>query len=475
MAKSFLKLLVRRDYAPLFSDKARFIFAAIFVAATFLMGGGSRHDITSLIVLRPLAFLAIAYCITVVRADLLKDVRVPLFLLLSLALLILLHLIPLPPTLWSALPGRALFLTIYETAEMALPWLPLAMSPSRALNSLMALSLPLAMTLLYAIQSKPNRTKLWLVIWAAILASVSLGMLQLVSSGRGALYLYRITNENLPVGLFANRNHHALMVGIGIVIAAALLSTKDMHGRAAVLIRTLAGASIFLFFPFLLTIGSRAGLLIGVLLLIPAGFVLYHRYILHHGSNKARFSRKVASGILIGGVLAIASLFVSAIALSRSLAFDRLVRSAGGDEVRSNVLPLLWDLYEAHFIFGTGFGSFEYAYRRIEPLDMLIPAYLNQAHNDWMQFVIEGGLPALALLLVFVAWVAKAAFSILRRGVRGIDRLALTSLAVIFACALASIVDYPMRVPSVMIIFAMACATLADRTKLAPTAEGARQ
>ena len=60
--------------------------------------------------------------------------------------------------------------------------------------------------------------------------------------------------------------------------------------------------------------------------------------------------------------------------------------------------------------FGAGFGTFDPVYRRFEPDALLSTIYLNQAHNEPMQLAMEGGIPALALLLVFPALVDPRAF-----------------------------------------------------------------
>src|SRR5262249_5961331 len=42
----------------------------------------------------------------------------------------LLQLIPMPPSLWSGLPGRGEIASAYEAAGMTLPWLPISLYPS---------------------------------------------------------------------------------------------------------------------------------------------------------------------------------------------------------------------------------------------------------------------------------------------------------------------------------------------------------
>ena len=59
--------------------------------------------------------------------------------------------------------------------------------------------------------------------------------------------------------------------------------------------------------------------------------------------------------------------------------------------------------------FGGGFGSFEAAYKIVEPVNLLSLQYLNHAHNDYLELAIEAGLPGLALAglwIVLIGWLS---------------------------------------------------------------------
>ena len=60
-------------------------------------------------------------------------------------LLVLLQLIPLPPALWSHLPGREFVAQGFALIGQPLPWLPLSLSPADTIATAMALLPPLAM------------------------------------------------------------------------------------------------------------------------------------------------------------------------------------------------------------------------------------------------------------------------------------------------------------------------------------------
>jgi O-antigen ligase len=99
-----------------------------------------------------------------------------------------------------------------------------------------------------------------------------------------------------------------------------------------------------------------------------------------------------------------------------------------------------------HWLFGTGFGSFDAVYRIYEPTALLLPLYVNHAHNDWAQLVIEGGLPAAICLLGLMGWVAMAIWRIARR-TPGSGALVVFWTAWLAIMMAASTVDYPLRTP----------------------------
>lgn len=449
-------------WAVLAGPSARSRVFLVFIALTFLFGGGSRADIQSLILLRPLASLLAAYALLVGTREQLGAVRAPLVLLGALAALIALQLVPLPPSLWTQFPGREVYPQIYRAAGMELPWLPLAISPARAWNTLFSLVVPFAALVLFAVQEPGRRASLITVVWTAALASVMLGLAQLLSSGTGPLYLYHVTNNGLPVGLFANRNHQALLASIGIVAAACMAARTLLNRSPSATVLSAAGASVLLFVPFLLVVGSRAGLLLGAAMLLPAAYLIYRALSQRQGRQGRNLWRDrrfrlaaVAGAALIGATI------VAALAFSRSLAFDRLIATNFEFDYRAAVMPTLVDLTGRLFPIGSGYGGFEAAYKQVEPMRLLMPSYLNHAHNDWLEFVLEGGIAGALLLAAFLGWFVHRVFRLYTTSRGSFDFSGFFAVVAIGAVGAASLVDYPLRVPAIMVVFAICCGLIA--------------
>jgi O-antigen ligase len=459
MSASFAARWRRRTGEPGF----RFWAFVALIALIFATGGGARGDILSLVVLRPMAAVFAAFAVAHISRDQLRSVRIPLVFVVLAAALIAMQLVPLPPALWTSLPARELYAHAYQAAGMPLPWQPLATAPSRAWNSLFSLVVPLAVLLNYAILPPARRGSALTVLWAAAIASVFLGILQLLGSPSGPLYLYRITNNGLPVGLFANRNHQALMVAIGILLSAVLLVRGLGKPRLAPPLIVGAGGAILIFTPFLLVTGSRGGLAMGLaMLVVSAVLVLLAVRKRERRSDATRSARTRGRWIAALSLAALSGVVAAMLWFSRSLAFDRLMQKDVELDLRLQVMPVVLDIARRQLPFGSGFGSFESIYQQFEPFALLMPSYLNQAHNDWLQIVIEGGAPAVLLLLGFIAWLAHAVFRLARRDGKRLSADVIASAVIICAIGAFSILDYPLRTPALMTVFAICCAQIAS-------------
>jgi hypothetical protein len=85
-----------------------------------------------------------------------------------------------------------------------------------------------------------------------------------------------------------------------------------------------------------------------------------------------------------------------------------------------------------------------------EPDRLLQPSYFNHAHNDWVEIAITGGLPAMIILLAAIIWILGG---IRRGGLRGLIKghrgdIRFPAIVILLLLAAGSIVDYPLRIPS---------------------------
>jgi O-antigen ligase len=131
------------------------------------------------------------------------------------------------------------------------------------------------------------------------------------------------------------------------------------------------------------------------------------------------------------------------------------------DETRVAALGPMLQAARAFLPFGAGFGTFQPVYEHFEPDSLLSTIYLNQAHNEPVQLAIEGGLPALLLLLLFLAWWGRAILQAVRPRESAARRaMGMAMAAATFILMLSSLVDYPLRTPLLSGLFAIACVEL---------------
>jgi hypothetical protein len=457
-----------------FEPSVRFYAFVIFFGIVFLTGGGSRDDIQSLVLLRPLAILFCGYALIVMEPPHWRGRKFPLFIALALMLLLMLQLIPLPPSIWTELPERRIFADIANIAGLEQPWRPLSLSPSKTLNSLFSLAIPLAAMMLYLNLDKKHRQYVVPVFIVLCGISAMWALLQLAGPSRGPLYIYRISNFDNGVGLFANRNHQGVMLSAAIVMLGWYAAFLKPRAPLASLKFYGSVSTILVFVPLIFVTGSRAGLLLMIPGLSAALFFLYFGRYLSEKSSRGRRSHShkkwsFASRhlVLLFGAAAIAVFVALPILFSRSLAYDRLFGASELTELRLQVLPILIAMAKDYLFWGSGFGSFEHIYKIYETRELLSPSYLNQAHNDWLQFVIEGGIPA-----IFIAFCAAIWFFI------QISKLILNwkasqfgkyiSLMCVFVVSIllaASAADYPLRVPSIIAIFSVMLCMFNDNVR----------
>lgn len=372
---------------------------------------------------------------------------VPLAFLLLLLLLILAQLVPLPPSWWNDLPGRETAATIYALADGKAAWHPLSLDPEATRRFAAALLLPAG--LFVAAMHAKHRGLIILartVVFAALLSAV-LAAAQLAFGLRSGLFPYGLPGAPVPTGLFANPNHQAQLMLAAILMAGFLIhfgSTGAWPRRRGKLPFHPAWLLFPVFAAGAVTTQSRAGLILLVPALVVAILI---------ASRRRGLAR--AFGMSLIAVLAlavVAAIFPGGLARGMEI---QLELSAGG---RITNLPDLLYTLGQHWPWGSGFGTFVPVFKANENLDLMGDAFVNHAHNDLLELLIEGGLPMAALLVA--ASVAMAVRLWRLAAARGSSEpvTALTGFTIILLAVVHSLVDYPLRMHSLAAVAAIALA-----------------
>jgi len=154
------------------------------------------------------------------------------------------------------------------------------------------------------------------------------------------------------------------------------------------------------------------------------------------------------------------------------LSDDRIAeftKATSNETGRLAMLPTLLDIARDNWLFGSGLGTFDPVFRAYEPVHLLMTQYLNHAHNDYLELIIEAGLPAVIGLLVFGGWWISRGLPLLRnQGLQNPGQLWFTRMAFMGSAIMLahSLVDYPLRGAAISTLFALFCAIIAKRANV---------
>jgi O-antigen ligase len=434
----------------------RVAVAGFLVLVLLLFGGASIPDEYAQVPVRMAALACIAASLWPLEFASLRRHRGLIAFSLACLVLPAIQLIPLPPEQWAKLPGHALYAEVAAAAG-AISWRPLSLTPDLTFNALGALLVPAAMLLAALYLGARDRKAIAGMIAAAAVVSAVLALAQLASPD-GTLRLYRHTTENAPVGLFANRNHEAAFLACALPLGAAAIPRHFGRIPIEVMLSVFAACALLAIAVIVLT-GSRMGLALAAMATVGSLWILHGRHLLHLPDPGWRRRMAIVAIFLL--------VMVAATVVSQSEAVHRLRGIDFAADTRAAALPSMIAAARAFLPFGAGLGSFASIYPAFEPDALLSTIYLNQAHNEPLQLAIEGGLPALILLAIFLGWwLWTAAVVTVQQGNSPNRGLARAAVIITGLLMLASLVDYPLRTPLLAALFAFACAEMAFAAKL---------
>lgn len=445
------------------------------MAACLLLGGatasGHLFDAVLQFVSIPL-LLAALWCLDSTSA---RQLRGPLLLCVAAVLLPLLQLVPLPPYIWSALPGREPVVETFTLLGQSLPWMPMSVSPQATWLSLLSLLPPTAVFVATVQLGYRDRRIVSLVTIAVGLVSACVGLAQVIQGESSPLRLFEITNPSEAVGFFANRNHFSALLYVLILLVAAWLVRAAEFGPGVGQLDTprtllLAGAIVVL--VFLVAVQaiarSRAGIILTIVTLLAT-------VVLAFSERGAAANRTPAQYLM--AVLALAVVFAVQYGLYRFLGRFTDDSLAGG---RVQLVGTTYIAAKAFLPLGSGLGTFVPVYAMFEkPEGALRDAFANRAHNDFVELLLEAGIPAALLAVAFAVWFGSRAIKLWRASpdkTDSIDRLlARTATLIVVLLAAHSFVDYPLRTSAMLAVLALSCGLICSPPNRAEVDDGEQE
>jgi O-antigen ligase len=426
-------------------DRVFWLSAAV-LGTSFIFGGATRQGLVSEAIPELVSLPLVAFALP--RAlPLLKLFPSASALVVGLIILPCIQLVPLPPALWSVLPGRSVIADILTVAQAPMSWRPISLVPVETSRALLSLLPAVAMFLATLTLEREARQRLLLLALTIGVAGALLAMLQVLGGSQIGLYFYDFSNIGRGVGFFANANHFGAFEYALLPLGAAALA--ETRARSPAFLVAIVGCvAPALLFALALS-GSRSALILGsVSAVATLAFVL--------SPELAMLGRRRA--LAWGGGFVLVVLPVS-VGLGLLQILSRFGEQSLANDARWRVTANVWRAMWSYFPVGAGVGTFLDVYPLHERVADLVPEVLNRAHNDGLETLFEGGAASLLLLLGFIVWLGAATYRALVHEDAVEGRQARAGAIVMWLLLIHSLWDYPLRTIALETLFCF-CAAL---------------
>lgn len=322
-------------------------------------------------------------------------------------------------------------------------------------------SLPIMACLLAAERADDGQVVQLVKLWLGVaLAQALFGLTQL--SGAEALFFGMTSNEPV-IGTYASKNTYANLLVMAIPLAVFQFFKAQSDRRGASTRHLWAwGLAVFVLVVTILLTTSRTGIATGLLTLLLSVMLLSSR------SKGGRW------GGIWRYVLALALVVVALLSggLDWVERFDA-ARLAADDAARALTREATWQGALAFWPLGSGLGSYAWVFPRFQSPEVG-QYWLDLAHNDYLQALMETGALGLLAMALALALVGRRALQLFRAG-RGnwssADRLAVACGLGLLATLLHAWVDYPLRIPANAMLAAFLLGVLLRETPVEPVAQ----
>jgi O-antigen ligase len=278
------------------------------------------------------------------------------------------------------------------------------------------------------------------------------------------VYWVRELAQSTAFGPFINRHHFAGYMELTMALPLGLVFSGGV-GKERRLLYLFAAALMAVALVFTNSRGGMISLLAEVLFIAAIGIRRGHRRHSTHTDDRFISNRAFRAASALALVFAI---FLGALYFGGEGALTRLVGTVNSDDPttgRAHFWNVTVDIIKAHPVIGTGLGAFGVVYTRYDTRNGLFR--LEQAHNDYLQVLSDGGLVGALLGLAFIVMLFRMGFARreskddFRRGV------AVGALAGCFAVLVHSFFDFTLHTTSNALLFLVlaALATIDSRVE----------
>lgn len=384
--------------------------------------------------------------------------RLEVFLLAALAVFPLLQLVPLPGLSRVDLPGQAAYFLAQQAAGVDQGAVTLSVIARETLSGWLLLLVPIAVYLLTRASSVRTLQKLVTLMLVVATLQAVLGLMQFGSSPSPVFYLgIESPSTGNAVGTYTSRNNFAGFLYLSLMLSLALFMVT--LGRQTL---TQQGVSLRERMQYYATADGHRAFIYGVIALLLLLAIIFTRSrtgivltLVGVLLVSAVFSRRIGGGNTFGRTGVIVSLAVGlAIAIGLGTVLERFTVSDPLSNGRWIIFDGVFDGIGQFFPFGAGSGTFQQTFARFQDLSQA-DYLINRAHNSYLEWIYNGGIVAVALILGFLALYCARWFSLWKRGDLGEFRYVQVGAGLgLLLMLLHETVDYNLFVPANMVYFA---------------------
>lgn len=422
----------------------RVLVVSCCLLIALIFGGGGSLNPAQEIIVQVSSIVLIVFILAEFRFRRPSGIEIFAFaFLIAILALPVLQLIPLPPELWRNFPLRHVQVEIADFLGVGNDFAPLSVVPDATRRAGLVLVVPIS-AFLAGVQANAFERKCFILV--VILGSALSAMVAIAQAAAGPdsglVYMYggAHVRAGYLTGLFANYNHQANLMVVTCVLSLGMARSNSSHRKFGLAAIYFGFATLFA--AATVATGSRTGSAI-----LAAAMIICF-------TGPAWRLAKLRPTIALGAFIAILLL---AFAVAQTGAAQRLAaRYALPTDARSRFWPEVWYVLRESWPTGTGLGTFDPVYRSLESLTSLGSHYINHAHNDYMEFIIETGLLGVLLIGAFLILFVYCLFRLVLAKKNG------SNGGVYYLIALAvpmihSIIDYPLRILTIEMVFGLLC------------------
>ena len=438
------------------------ITLAVLIVGVALAFGGVQPIVYSL--MEVVLFLAMLLAIVKPRREDTPGLRSPIWLALFAAL-VLLQIVPLPFWIVTRLsPARALDPKLADLSHGQSLWTTLSIYPHDTLLNLIKVLAYFSAFLLAAYVFDSGKRKSTLVVVLMVLggSEAAYGLLQYLTGWQKIFTFTKVDYRDDATGTYINHNHFAGLIELTLpfVIASVFyffqLWSESRGRRSAVNHRGSAGIQsvFYLFLAALMAVAllcshSRGGLLAGgVSVLFVAALTLIAVFTRQKAGRAAW-----ALGLML--FLTCVVCYGFWVGLDPVLSRFEVIHDPGymATEGRVGIWKSDLGLIRDYPLAGTGLGTFGLGFRHYQTTGLNY--FFDHAHNDYLEFASDMGLPGAVLLFVPILYLlARMVISFLTDNRRYRRAVTLGCIGSVLALLVHSAMDFNLQIPANALILA---------------------